>query len=397
MKKNIDISNSTLAERLADLRVKAELTKADLAEKAGVTPRTIDDLEKGRRDRVQEKTLKLLASALGIPFEEFLDQCQIRPMGGNRELSGAHDSSAGAPIGAHARGKRSTAYAIAALAIVCAVILGIRHLAVSNPEIRIEGNKIRAAERFFGVKLWSCTHLSPITAYDLIDNEPARWPGKPWIVYGLTAQASDCGQMFVRDRSTGKPVWEKLPDKTTLASVFGSGMMDQAGFGVRSFHFMDFDHDGRLDLLVLYLHGKWYPACLRIFNENGRHAHRARRAALRRGLRPSRQRCEPHIDGFIARPHRLPQPRSRIHAASRAGALACLADKDVHRSRWAADDLRRYRARQEPHDSHYARFDASSALCPDLGRVPRVDALVAGGAPAAGQLFHGMAGTRGEV
>lgn len=238
--------------------MKAQLTKADLAEKAGITVRTVDDLEKGRRTRVQEKTLKLLALALGIPYETFLAECQL--------IINETNNHSPAPLGRRIAVAR---WPIIIMAVLVIAALVVRQLAVTNPNIRADGNTITAVDRFFGFKLWEHTHVSPVILNGMIDNQPPRWPGKPWIVYGLSAEASDGGQVFVRERSSGKLIFKTTPDREKLACIFGAGMMDQGCFGARSVQFFDFTNDGRPELLVIFLHGKWYPAYITIYNESG--------------------------------------------------------------------------------------------------------------------------------
>lgn len=69
MRANIDISSTDFPSRLKALRARADLTKAELASRAGISYRSLHELEKGSRARAQEKTLRLLAGALGVSFE----------------------------------------------------------------------------------------------------------------------------------------------------------------------------------------------------------------------------------------------------------------------------------------------------------------------------------------
>lgn len=69
MQKNIDISDPAIRNRLAELRERLNLTKPELAERAGVSFRTVHDIESGRRKCVQERTLRLLAVALEVTYE----------------------------------------------------------------------------------------------------------------------------------------------------------------------------------------------------------------------------------------------------------------------------------------------------------------------------------------
>src|SRR5580693_4561025 len=51
---------------LRELRVKAQLTQEELAEAAGLSTRTVSDLERGVNRRAQKDTARLLADALRL-------------------------------------------------------------------------------------------------------------------------------------------------------------------------------------------------------------------------------------------------------------------------------------------------------------------------------------------
>lgn len=65
------------ASRLAVARKRRQLTKKDLAEKAGITALTLTRLESGDTSEPVEETVRALARALNFPFEFFyLDDCE---------------------------------------------------------------------------------------------------------------------------------------------------------------------------------------------------------------------------------------------------------------------------------------------------------------------------------
>jgi transcriptional regulator with XRE-family HTH domain len=59
-----------LSTTLVELRTKHGLTQAELAERSGVTKRTIEDVEQGRSEDPKCATLAALATALGITMQE---------------------------------------------------------------------------------------------------------------------------------------------------------------------------------------------------------------------------------------------------------------------------------------------------------------------------------------
>ena len=56
----------TFASLLRNLRTSARLTQEELAEAAGLSPRSISDLERGIAATPQRETIRLLADALGL-------------------------------------------------------------------------------------------------------------------------------------------------------------------------------------------------------------------------------------------------------------------------------------------------------------------------------------------
>ena len=63
----------TLGERVAALRRTRNFTQEDLAEAAGISLRTVGDLERGKRERFSETTLVRIARALGVSAPELLN------------------------------------------------------------------------------------------------------------------------------------------------------------------------------------------------------------------------------------------------------------------------------------------------------------------------------------
>src|SRR5579883_217620 len=60
----------TFGDWLKRFRAAAGLTQEALAERAGLSPRGISDLERGRRTKPYYDTVRLLADALGLSAEE---------------------------------------------------------------------------------------------------------------------------------------------------------------------------------------------------------------------------------------------------------------------------------------------------------------------------------------
>jgi len=64
-------------ERLRELRIEANLTQAELAERAGVSTRTIQNYELGTRKPVHMEMVQKLAAALGTTTEYLLSENEV--------------------------------------------------------------------------------------------------------------------------------------------------------------------------------------------------------------------------------------------------------------------------------------------------------------------------------
>jgi transcriptional regulator with XRE-family HTH domain len=63
-----------ISSRIKQLRELRYMTQSDLADRAGVSPRTVYELESGRRARLQVKTMMLLAEALELSYESLISE-----------------------------------------------------------------------------------------------------------------------------------------------------------------------------------------------------------------------------------------------------------------------------------------------------------------------------------
>jgi transcriptional regulator with XRE-family HTH domain len=66
------IGSMAIGERVKELRESKNLTQVGLAQRAGITERSLRDLENGTTRNPSTATVKGLASALGVPPEELL-------------------------------------------------------------------------------------------------------------------------------------------------------------------------------------------------------------------------------------------------------------------------------------------------------------------------------------
>ena len=127
--KNILIGPS-VSSTVCCLRAELHLTKAELATKSGLSVRTIQDIEAGRKSRVQEKTLILLAEALEVEVAELLGTDSGDPRDPNGESAynnGLNMAPRRAPLG------RGPILLIASLVIVAVAAIMLWNWSHTHP------------------------------------------------------------------------------------------------------------------------------------------------------------------------------------------------------------------------------------------------------------------------
>ena len=251
-RQNLDISDGQTARRLAELRQARGLTKAELAEAAGVTYRTVHDLESGRRPRVQEKTLILLADVLGTSLQDLLPVSPAEP-----------DDEPPAPTPWYRR--RRTRHAPLALgAVLLAIVFGFEatksHLV---PVYAPHGTVIRAEVPGLGLAAWSREYDSRITFL-----EPSPWTDDLWLA-GFGSRAEDGGRLRALDRRTGEVRWKVFPEMSELRAAFGDSILDDAYFTIGGMVPADLDGDGTSEVVLRIHHGKWFPSALAAVDREG--------------------------------------------------------------------------------------------------------------------------------
>lgn len=246
----IEPNDHDLPQRLRALREQRHLTKADLAERAGLSSRTVHDLEMGRRDRIQEKTLMLLAEALDVPVEELLKR-------------NGEDSS---PPTERARLSRRTGLLLLAVLIVAfAGAFGyLWHFATSTAQVEIVDGQLIVRDRVFHSHLWTFG----------TSNEVHRFGVSPWssdrlLVY-TGHESPDGGKLLCLDRASGDTIWSVEPDVAAIERAFGPEDLRGSGFGAMPAGVLDVHGDGEKEVAVRFTHGRFYPTALCLVDRNGR-------------------------------------------------------------------------------------------------------------------------------
>jgi transcriptional regulator with XRE-family HTH domain len=265
--KNIAVDPS-FPDRVRDRRTDLRLTKAELAEKSGLSIRTLQDIEAGRKSRIQEKTLHLLADALGVGLDVLVEPT---PRIGDA-LDGAELPDSPAPPG-QARRARNWLVLLALPLLVSAVGLSIawnwsRH----NAEWTLEDRQLVVRDALLGLKLWEIAE-EPLVR----DCRVSPWSSDQLLV-GLNSHQGAPGRLRCLDRATGDTLWTLDPDLDALCAALDPEDVVAYRFGCNSLKTCDLNGDGELELLVNFVHGKYYPDALCVVDRHGRlqsqYAHR---------------------------------------------------------------------------------------------------------------------------
>ena len=278
---NRDISDGAVARRLTALRLERGLTKAELADAAGVTYRTVHDLEIGKRGRVQEKTLIVLAEALGIPVEEFLEgpppathepppasaQEPPTPAAHGSPSPATHEPPTPAPPATPTHSapalpnRRRRLLAITALVAVL-VVLAVQAFQY-RPEVIGTTHDTTIRGEVLGLEVWSHTFEASIQFA-----EPSPWSEDLHLV-GLTSFASDGGRLLAIDRRTGAIRWEVTPDLDEVRAAFADTVLQGGYWHAEQGGPADFDGDGTPEYVLPFTHRTWYPSVLLLVDERG--------------------------------------------------------------------------------------------------------------------------------
>jgi transcriptional regulator with XRE-family HTH domain len=247
--KNIDLTRGDFPARLGRLREDRHLSKGDLAERTGLTYRTIHDIENGKRKRVQEKTLLLIAGALDLSLDEL--------------LNGDHGEGP-APAPARRSGR--------ALWIRAAVLAGVGMLVAGGvlwwvgrdqATWTLEDGHLEVRHALLGIPLWGSHQDEAVHSC-----EDSPWDSDHLII--TRARESHLGGVVqCVERATGEVLWTVGPDLDALTAAFGEEIVMSAGFSARTEGYPDVEGDGDPELLVRFTHGRYYPTAICLVDRDG--------------------------------------------------------------------------------------------------------------------------------
>ncbi len=233
--------------RLKYFREQLHLSKSDLAENAGVTYRTVHNLETDSGRHPQDKTLLLLAKALGISLDEL-------------QGNGASNLAEPAP----SNPKRSRALPLSLAFVVIIAISALINFSLSHANWRITDTGLEVRDGLAGITIWRYE-----TTAGIHKCQEAPWDSGVLLV-GLSHNSPDGGRLLAMDRRTGKKLWVVQPDIEQLRDIFGPEVVDTAPFGVQRIFEWECDGDGTPEAVVNFVHGRYYPSALCAIDAEGK-------------------------------------------------------------------------------------------------------------------------------
>ncbi len=250
--KNVDITKLEFPRRLRQLRLERNLTATDLAQHAGLSYRTILEIEKGARKRVQAKTLMLLADALEMTFDELLQDGR----------SGSRVPEA--PPSADGRGPRWLQWSGVAALVLIALFGSLYHRALATAEWEIAGSDLRIQDGVLGHVLWESQGEATISIC-----ERSPWSNDVLLV-GRRGEMPDGGNLTALSLAKGDTLWTVRPDIGQIVDAFGTGLVDTPQFNCRLIERVDIDGDGNPELAVYFDHIRWSPSTILQVDDEGR-------------------------------------------------------------------------------------------------------------------------------
>jgi transcriptional regulator with XRE-family HTH domain len=272
--RSVDLSSTRFPDLVTAGRTERGWSKADLAAKAGLSTKVIHQIESRSRSRFFEKTLMLVADALGAGLEELL-----RP---------ADDTQAAAALdappsdvaqkklltslphqdGIKRRRRRTFSLLAAFFAATILLVAGTQLLSsspvVKIPRVEIHDRTVRVSDPAGGKLIWTRAFEAKVK-----QAEPSPWKDGS-VVVGLGHDTPNGGKVLLLDGRKGATIWERSPDVELAARAFGHEILDNlAGFSQNQMRSVDLNGDGRPELAVSFFHIRHYPSCVMLIDRNG--------------------------------------------------------------------------------------------------------------------------------
>lgn len=257
-RKNIRLSGTPFCEILQRLREERQLTKAELADRAGLTSRTVHDLETGKRECAQEKTLIALATSLDVTVADLLGRND--EAGGDGDYPEASDCDRRPLISRH----MGIALLASLLLVLALVWWNLWRFSCRHAEYDLESHRLIAHDAIFGAEIWSLQSTDR-----LMFCEPAPWHDEELLI-GLGSETRNGGRLLNLERASGDTLWVMAPDLDEVVAAFGEQDVRAANFSCTDFKPFGTGADGAPQIVVRFTHGLYYPALVCRVDRAGR-------------------------------------------------------------------------------------------------------------------------------
>jgi transcriptional regulator with XRE-family HTH domain len=259
---NIEITGTDLPGRLVHFRERRHLTKSELASRANVSYRTVHELESGRRERIQEKTLLLLAEALAVSPHELCGAASgsIKESGTDPEVSKRRVASGSK------RRVPMQAYLPASVLLLVAIVLGtvVWIAGAAGANWAVVDGKLEVRHGILGHELWR--YSSPGSVLHV---EVSPWSNRILLVRTREADPA-ASPLLAVDRRSGRILWSVTPDLSELTRAFGHEIMQAGSMYPVGTLVADIRGDGEPVLVVNFRQTVYYPTSLCAVDRRGR-------------------------------------------------------------------------------------------------------------------------------
>lgn len=283
-----DSSAFEAGARLKVLRLEKGMRPEDLADQAGLSPRTIRNIEAGKQQNPTEFTKIYLAQALDVPFEEIWGLPRVsapeptsKPASAPVPVSAQESPSEPLPDlrpGSSTKNDQPArmggfrlamapllaGFVGAAIVMSMTLLLALGRGVPTLPTLAIEEENLVARDPGTGKLLWRYDADAPVSFY-----KRTPWQ-EEMVLIGLGLSADDGGRVCLLNLQNGKLIWTRSIEINHVIEAFGEESVSGAGFMATGAHFPDLDGDGVEEIAVDFMHGRWYPHCLLFLDGEGR-------------------------------------------------------------------------------------------------------------------------------
>ncbi|MBD3220216.1 helix-turn-helix domain-containing protein [bacterium] len=260
--RNLDALAAGLPDRLRARRLSAGLSRTELAAASGVSYKSVCDIEKGRRARVQEKTVILLADGLGCDVGELVDLPDVPDPVTAPSATASSAATAAGPARASRRSRRLVLAGSAALAMLVA-LLAAAWFAVDRAAWEVHEGDLVVRDALLGRELWRVDELPDV-------HRVLELPADGSLVVGFMGAASDGAQAWRVARRTGRVLARFTVDEAPIRAAFGDEILSEGqDFACGDLATMDLDGDGRREIVIRHGHLKYYPTILAAYDPDG--------------------------------------------------------------------------------------------------------------------------------